>query len=424
MFTARRISDPMVQRARLARRIGVLGLVAACGLLTACEKPADMTPYQPRPTRKNYNKPLPPGQLALRKIDPADYPDFGPGFHNKARLDEAVRNSLVYMSKPSSQNYYPYGEITHQRAVDSLNAFLRVLSEADSSEALDAAIRRDFDVYQSVGCDDAGTVFFTGYYCPIFDGRKQRDERFRYPLYAMPPDLVKDAEGRTLGRRGADGNVSPYPTRREIEEKNLASGLEIAWLKDPFETYVVTVQGSAKLRLEDGSIYELGYAANNGHEYKPVADQMIQDGVLSRDELSLQALIQYFAAHPDQTQKYCWENPRYVFFREAAGGPFGSINAPVIPYRSLATDKQVFPRACVAFVATDVPVQRDGGIHLLPFGSFALDQDTGGAIRAAGRCDIFMGEGAAAEAVAGRTGAEGKLYYVFVKAPAAVAATP
>jgi len=351
----------------------------------------------------------------LRKIGPESYPDFSRGFDNRAGLEQAIRNSLNYLSKPSSQKYFPYGEITHARAVASLNRFLELLATARSGKELDDAIRREFDVYQSVGCDDRGTVFFTGYYCPIFEGRKQRDGRFCHPLYKLPPDLVKDEEGRTLGRRTPEGRLVPYSTRRQIMEQHLLDGWEIAWLKSPFEAYVVTVQGSAKLRLPDGSLYELGYAGNNGHDYTPVGELLIADGVIGRNDLSLQTLLRYFERNPQQVPRYCWRNDRFVFFQERPGGPYGSLNEPVIPFRSIATDKEVFPRACLAFINTRLPRVYDGRIEVLPFSSFALDQDTGGAIRAAGRCDVYMGIGPAAEAVAGRTGAEGTLYYIFLR---------
>jgi membrane-bound lytic murein transglycosylase A len=372
-----------------------------------------MQPYAP--SEKDYNRPLPPGQLALRKIGPQAYPDFGEGFANRARLEEAIRHSLEYLAKPSSRKYFPYGDVSHERAVQSLQEFLRVLQTARTPAELNEAVRRDFDVYQSVGYDGNGVVFFTGYYCPIFDGRAQRDDVFRYPLYKLPPDLVKDAEGTTLGRRTPDGRIVPYYTRREIEEQRLLEGTEIAWLKDPFEAYIVTVQGSARLRLADGTLWELGYAGNNGHEYSSVAQAMIADGVLTRKQLSLQNLIRYFKAHPEDLRKYVWRNDRYVFFKETSGGPYGSIGARVTPYRSIATDKEVYPRACLAFLRTSIPVRRGDEIDQARFSSFVLDQDTGGAIRAAGRCDIYVGIGPAAEAVAGGVGSEGALYYVFVK---------
>jgi membrane-bound lytic murein transglycosylase A len=397
-------------------RVTLLGAgILSLALVVGCPPPSQLEPFSPKVEKKDYSKPLPPGALALRKIGPESYPNFGRAFNNRAGLEEAIQHSLNYLAKPSSRKYFPYGDISHDRAVASLKRFLTILREAQTPQALDQAIRREFDVYQSVGWDDRGTVFFTGYYTPIFEGRLQRDGRFRFPLYKLPPDLKKDEEGRTLGRQTPDGQLVQYYTRRQIEEGRLLDGTEIAWLKDPFEAYVVTVQGSAKLRLADGSLCEIGYAGNNGHEYVPVARRMIQDGVITKDQLSLQTLLRYFAQHPENVRRYTWENNRFVFFRESRGGPFGSLNTPVTPFRSIATDKEIYPRACLAMVDTTLPRVYDSSIQALPFASFVLDQDTGGAIRAAGRCDVFMGIGPEAEAIAGRTGAEGKLYYIFVR---------
>ncbi len=399
----------------MSRATVLVSFTVLAAALCGCPKPAtEMQPLKV-PTAKDYGKPLPPGALALRKIAPEDYPDFGLGFDNLAGLEQAIQNSLAYLAKPSSHKYFPYGDISHERAVASLERFLEVIQSVRSPQELNQAIRDQFDVYQSVGCDDRGTVYFTGYYTPIFDGRRQRDAQYRYPLHGCPPDLIKDGEGNILGRRRPDGGTDPiYPTRREIEQGHLLDGLEVAWVKDPFEAYVITVQGSAKLRQADGSLYEIGYSANNGHEYTPIAEAMIQDGVIRRDELSLQTLLRYFGQHRDQVFHYAWKNDRYVFFKEAPGGPFGSLGQPVTPFRSLATDKQVFPRACLAYVTTAMPTNYTSASQG-PYFSFACDQDTGGAIRAAGRTDIFMGIGPMAEAIAGRTGAEGALYYLFVK---------
>lgn len=404
------------------RRAVALSLILATALLTGC--PPKEEPWSPRskpprpepqPASKDYGRQLPPGALALRKIPPEMYPDFSRGFANRTGLEQAVRYSIEYLNKPSSRRYFPYGEITHARALASLHAILDTLRAATTPQQLDQIIRDRFDVYQSVGCDDIGTVLYTGYYCPIFEGRKQRDAAFRYPLYRAPPDLIKDGEGNTIGRRTPDGRTVQYPTRREIEEQRQLEGTEIAWLRTAFEAYVVSVQGSAKLRLADGSLWELGYAGNNGHEYKPIAEAMIADGVIRKEDLSLQTLLRYFGQRPDQTERYAWQNPRYIFFKETTGGPYGSIGAPVTPFRSLATDKSIFPRACLTFIDTSLPRVGPGGITPQPTAEFALDQDTGGGIRAPGRCDVYMGIGPDAEALAGRTYAEGKLYYLFVK---------
>jgi membrane-bound lytic murein transglycosylase A len=133
--------------------------------------------------------------------------------------------------------------------------------------------------------------------------------------------------------------------------------------------------------------------------------KMIADGKFPSKNINLQAMIDYFKAHPDEVDMYINKNPRFVFFKSETSEPRGSLNEPVTPFRSIATDKAIYPRAMVAFVAVDLA---------RPVG-FALDQDTGGAIRAAGRCDVYMGVGDEAGKLAGGTYREGQLYYIFIK---------
>jgi membrane-bound lytic murein transglycosylase A len=404
-------------------RIALISAVAlaASGLLAGCAKPVE----EPTPLmiEKDYAAPLPEGRIALRKVaDPGRVPDFRPAFALRLGLDRAIERSLSYLSKPSSQQFFPYdpgGEITHQRAVGSLHLLRETLAQAKSAGQLDALVRERFEVWESVGCDGQGTVLFTGYYCPIFDARLQPSGEFRYPLYRMPDDLVKDGAGNCLGRRLPDGSVTPlyYERRQLVALPPPASliGKELCYLRDPFEAYIVTVQGSAKLRLADGRYFEIGYTANNGRNYEAIGWHLVADGKIPAGKLSLARMISFFREYPGEVGYYTDKNPRYVFFEPRSGGPFGSLNEPVTPYRSIATDKAVYPRACVAFVQTRLPGYENGRVVERAYHAFALDQDTGGAIRAPGRCDVFMGTGDAVAELAGRTLAEGRLYYLFAK---------
>jgi membrane-bound lytic murein transglycosylase A len=383
-------------------------LMAIAAVVIGCQKPRAKEP--------DYDRPLPPGQLALRKItNPADKPDLTRAGYNLAELEEAIDRSLNYLGKPSSRRYFPYGHISHAHAVESLEAFKELVKSGVRGKALSEAILDRFDVYTSVGCDGKGTVLFTGYYTPIFEGSQQPSQRYRYPLYKQPEDLVKDDEGRILGRRNPDGSVGPYPDRSRIETSNMLEGKELVWLTDPFETYIAHVQGSAKIRTPEQGLVTVGYAANNGHEYRSVAREMVRDGRISRGQMSLAAMIDYFKMHLDQVAEYTRRNPRFVFFRMAEGPPRGSLNEPVTAMRTIATDKSIYPRACLAFLATSLPRAVGGRIYHDPYEGFVLDQDTGGAIRAPGRCDVYMGEGDLAGRLSGQTYQEGKLYYLFLK---------
>ncbi len=393
------------------RQVWCLVLVVLTGVV-GCPKPPPVTVTPPQ--EPDYNKPLPPGEKALVKLtDPSQWPDFSEGYYRRKNLELAAGYSLEYLSKPSSHQFFPYCGITHERAVASIEAFIKVLDAAESGEALDVMIKELFDIYQSRGYDDNGIVLFTGYYRPIFDGRLEPDAEFRFPLHRRPEDLVMDPATNVYGREGGGA----YYTRAEIDNGALAGrGLELCYLRDRFEAYIVTIQGSGRLRLADGSLFDIGYHGNNGHEYASVGQALVDKGLISARELSLQGLIRFFQAHPEQLDQALAVNDRYVFFTPRGGGPFGSLDVPVTPFRSIATDKEVYPRACISFVRTIVPARdRSGSISPHRYSGFAMDQDTGGAIRAAGRCDFFMGTGPEVGELAGRVFSEGQLYYIFLK---------
>lgn len=356
---------------------------------------------------KDYDRQLPYGQFALKKIEPAQYPKFGDGWYRAkgVALREAINNSIHYLNKPSSKKYYPIGPITHERAMATLQQFLITLDEANTPEALDELIRRDYEVYMSVGCDDAGAVLFTGYYSPIFEGDRQPSDKYNVPLYKLPPDMTKDDEGNPVG--GA------WHSREEIEKGGLLAGREIAWLGDRFQAYVFTVQGSGFIRLPDNTLYEIGYAGHNGNDYTPIGRQMVKDGKIEKFKLSLDTMINFFKENPQELDQYLYLNKRYVFFQDSKGGPYGCLSERVTQFHSIATDKEIFPRACLAFTDTRIPDRP--GESMRKFRQFVLDQDRGAAIRAPGRTDIYMGVGDDAGKMAGFTYSEGKLYYPFIK---------
>jgi membrane-bound lytic murein transglycosylase A len=405
-------------------RAGVL--VVLCLFAAGCAREVVITRISPPPPRqpvKDYGRRLPPGAASLRKItDPSRLPDFRTAYNvNRADLAAAVDRSIHYFTFPSSQDYFPFQDISHTRAVQSLEAFREILQSATSKEEFHRRIIAKFDVYESVGWDNQGTVLFTGYYTPIFDARLEPDETFKWPLYKLPPDQVKGKNGACLGRRTADGNLAPYYSRAEIEAGAL-KGHELVYLKDRFEAYVCTVEGSAKLRLADGRLVGIAYHGNNGKAYTSIGRQLVADGLLRSEELSLHRLIRLFQEHPEQMSNYLPRNERYVFFRRSDAPPTGCLGRPVTPFCSIATgkatetDSDTYPRGSLAFVDTRMPrISATGTALQAPFRRFMLDQDTGGAIRAAGCADIYVGIGERAGRIAGGTLAEGRFYYLFSK---------
>jgi membrane-bound lytic murein transglycosylase A len=304
--------------------------------------------------------------------------------------------------------------ISHARAWASAFAFRELVEEYENRVELRRRIEAEFDFFTSVGSDGRGTVLFTGYYSPTFDGSRARTSDFSYPLYRLPEDLVKDPRtGDILGQR-VGNRIVPYPNRAEIEESGMLAGTELVWLRSQWDAYLIHVQGSAALTLPDGSVLHIGYAGNNGHPYVSPARELVADGKISEAELSLDEVKAYLEAHPKDLYTYLRRNPRFIFFREekSTNWPLGSLGVPVTPLRTIATDKDLFPPGGVALVATQAI---DASGQPKPFERFMVDQDRGGAILSPGRVDIYFGIGPTAEKRAGGEYFEGRLFYLFLK---------
>ncbi len=365
---------------------------------------------------KDFNAPLDPGADPLILVeDPADWPDLREGFWHRDELMPALERSLGWTLREHAKQFFPQAGISHEKAVESLVRFQELLGTCNSPDEFEEALRREFDLYMSAGWNgEGGGVLFTAYYTPILEGSLEPSPRFSYALYALPEELEKDRHGTVLGLRGA-GGLSAVPDRRAIEASGMLKqrNLELIWLTDPLDAFLAHVNGSAFIRLPDGSMARFGYAGTNGHEYTSLAKELVKDGEMEPDHSGLSSIRDWARKHPERVESYLNRNARYVFFAPITGNPRGSLNLEVAAGRSLATDKSLFPRGAVVFVNTHTAdaTLRDGP----RFSQFMLDQDTGGAIRTAGRADIYLGVGELAEAQSGRMKAEGQMYYLFLK---------
>ncbi len=371
----------------------------------------------------NYARPLPSGQSPLRRvIDPQRLTAIDRAWAEKDLfLRDAADESIAWFDKPSTLQWFPCCDISHDQARASVVSFRDLSSTAPNVEAFRAELLRRFDVYESIGCDDNGTVLFTAYCSPTFRASRTRRTGYEAPLYARPADLITHPEtGEPLGRRRPDGGVDPWPSRGEIERNGLLDGTEVVWLENPLDAFIVHVNGSAKLMMDDGSTMYLGYAGKTDRPYASLGKTLIDRGLMSEGEASLQKIRRLWRTNPAAVEKAMHANESFVFFQEYDGGswPAGSLGFPVTSRRSVATDKQIFPRGGVVLV--DTTAARFAG-DPDPFSQFMLDQDTGGAIRAPGRADLYLGAGPMAELLAGRQKNEGHLYYFFLK-PSEVAA--
>ena len=393
--------------------------IVLIGLIGCSSEQLVQTPT-PAPT-PNYARPLPEGRSALRLVtDPARLPNLAEACRGADDLlIEAIDQSLTWLAAPSSRKFFPFEGVTHRRARASLVAMRDLVAAGLPPDHCRAELLRQFDIYESVGYDGSGTVLYTGYYAPVFAARRTPTGDFRFPLYKRPADLATDpVTGEPQGRRLDDGSIVPYATRREIEELGMLAGSELVWLDDPLSVYIAHVNGSAKLRIAapgtDPEVMHVGYAGKTDWPYKGLGQSMVEAGLLGPDELSLASVKRAYRRDPQRVIDLIHDNESYVFFAEYDGAkwPAGSLGVRVTPKRTLATDKKVYPRGGLVLVNTRAASFAGPRREFL---QFMLDQDTGGAIQAPGRADIFMGIGPGAEILAGGQYAEGRLHYLFLK---------
>jgi membrane-bound lytic murein transglycosylase A len=348
---------------------------------------------------------------------------------NDDLLEKAVESSLLYYGKLPVGSSFRIGDVSYTLAEmkDSLRAFLEIIRSPDPAEVRDRKIRDTFDLYKSAGGDGKGTVLFTGYFEPVMVGARERTERFRYPIYGVPEEIVvvnmgkfrdKYKNERIVGRV-QNRELIPYFSRGEIDGAGVLNGrnLEIVWVDDPVELFFLHIQGSGTINLPGRSSLQVSYGRDNGRPYRSVANYLLNGGKLSAKEMSHQAVKKYLKEHPEELADALNYNESYVFFRIVSKGPEGSLGFPVISGRSIATDAAVFPRGALAFMVARKPVFDEGGniTAWVPFSRFVLSQDAGGAIKGPGRVDLFCGTGDAAELLAGSLKEKGDLYFLVRK---------
>lgn len=347
-----------------------------------------------------------------------------------SELADAVRKSLEYYGKVPPDTRITMGDAS-LRAGDVFEDLARFLSIVDNETLLPSLkldrIKDEFVLYRSVGSDGRGKVLFTGYYEPHISCRVEADETFRYPIYRKPDDMIEvdltlfgngwprnKLFGRLTGKR-----LIPYYSREEIDKGDAirGKGFEILWCSNPVDIYFLQVQGSGKADLGGGTVVSILYDAQNGRPYRSIGSELIASGALTRERMSMQAIREYLREHPGETEALLYSNPSYVFFRLDTGPSVGNIGVPLTPGRSIATDSGLFPKGALAVIRTERPViAEDGSITgWSPFTRFVLNQDTGGAIKGAGRADLFWGQGRDAEIAAGSMKQDGELYFLVRK---------
>jgi len=347
---------------------------------------------------------------------------------NAETLVRAIDFSIEYMEKTATEEPVHFGSDTfsNRRMKESLRHFKAILEEYGLNETFYQHVKKDFIFYKSA----AEEVLFTGYYEAQLRGSLEQSEVYRYPIYRKPDDLhlvdlsrfpvFQEHKGlpRILRGRLVEGRrILPYYSREEIDYQSTLAGknLEIAWIDNALDVFFLHIQGSGIVEMASGGVLHVNYTESNGHPYRAIGGLLIQQGVLTYENMSMQSIRRYIRDHPDEMEEILIYNPSYVFFRVVETGPIGAIGVPVTPYRSIATDKNLFPRGALCFCQTEIPLfdENQNIVGWNNFQGFVLNQDTGGAINGPGRVDLFTGHGEESELIAGHMKQPGMFYFLI-----------
>ncbi len=349
---------------------------------------------------------------SMERVLPADLPPLAMdestlGTDSKVAFQSALQKQLDRcLTQPQTETYQFPGRIVTRKqwCLDTASWFLKKLSQTSSlNEVLEAA-KNELQWYRSLGASYPGNpngVLFTGYYHPLFKAKRKPDQYFKYPIYRTP--------------------LNKNFTRAQITAGALKGmGLEIAYASNPVDPFMMEVQGSGAVMIQNDDGTEtrvlLNFNGTNGYPYTSLGKVMREAGI-PEDYISLQGIRKYFIdEHPEQWEKFSNQNQSYIFFREAETGPYGSAGVLLTPGHSIAVDPRYFPLGAIALVQSERPVNQVGNFvdAWKPFMQFMIAQDTGGAIKGQAHVDIFWGSGEYAELVAGHSKQIGQLFFCLV----------
>jgi len=408
-------SLPMKRIAALLPALLLAGLLAACN----GEAPPEEAKQEEAPKPEAAAPPEKP-DLLLERAAFSDLPGWNADEVSGA-LPALARSCGRLVSQPDDR---PLGPDGLAGTVADWRAPCAALQGAapDDDGTLRALLEQHFRPF---AVSNAGSNpgqrdgLFTGYYEAELKAADGPAAPGATPLYRVPDDLVTvdltlfraDLRGEKLVGRVEQGRLVPYLTRKEIDAGALAGrGLELTWAADPVDAFFLQVQGSGRVLFPDGRVQRVGFAGSNGHPFYAIGRALIEEGIVSRQDSSMQSIRDWLRANPEKAAGIMQRNARYIFFRTIEGeGPIGAQGVPLTPGRSLAVDSSLLPLGVPLWLdttwpATDKPLQR-----------LMVAQDVGSAIKGAVRGDFFWGTGEPALEQAGRMKQTGRYFLLLPK---------
>jgi len=363
------------------------------------------------------------GKKALLPLSINQYPQLQDDL-KYADLEPAIEQSLVYLRKRPASTRFTIGDQSYpsRHLVRSLEFFRNLIRRRPSINLLNRQLRAYFDIFQASGTggyNPKRKMLVTGYYQPLFPGSLVKKAPFVYPLYGIPSDLALHRDSTSGAKhigRLEGGYFLKYWTRAEIETRKYMKGNTLVYLKSPIDAFVLHVQGSGLIKLQNGSIRAIHYAMKNGRQYKSIGKYMVKTGRMNLNNASMATIRKYLASHPEEMKEILHHNESFIFFKwTTTHGAIGNLGRELTAGRSIAVDQHCFPAGALAFLRSRKPVPDGDVINWVPLERFVLAQDTGSAIRGPGRVDLFWGSGQKAGFAAGRMKEDGALYFLLLK---------
>lgn len=268
------------------------------------------------------------------------------------------------------------------------------------TQAIRKYFESNFQAYEIRSRSGSDTGLITGYYEPVMNGSLTHTSAYNVPLYGYPSAWRKS-------------KPNPGPTRAELMSSGVLKGSEIAWVQDPVAAASMQIQGSGKIRLENGRILRLGFAGTNDQPFKSHAQWLLDRKEITRSEATMQGISQWAKRNPDRVNEMLNSNPRFVFFKELPGnvaadlGPNGALGLPLTAECSIAVDLQAMPLGAPVFLATTKPLSNQ------PLQKLVMAQDTGKAIVGGVRADYYWGSGESAGEMAGHMKQNGRMWLLL-----------
>ncbi len=360
----------------------------------------------------------------LHHIAESETPVFADDLHIDSLIESAKRQA-AYLKRQNPAQEIVFGSDVYDNRwlLFSVQAFLAKLQQHPDSNELNRFIKEHYLVYQAGGRTRSRdrSMLVTGYYEPTFAGSLTKDPPFLTPIYSMPKSLISlpaPNGKKSIGRYNKDHTFISFWSRAEIENNALLQGEEMAFLQDPFDAFLLHVQGSGRIQLPDKSIRAVRFASSNGLGYKSIGKLLVDEKKMTLEEVNIPAIRAYLHDHPDQRQRILQSNPRFIFFSWGdALSPRGSSREPLTPGRSIAMDGDALPGGTIGYLITRRPVVAEDGTITgwMPLNRFVFPQDSGAAIKGTGRVDIFWGSGHYAEVAANHMKEEGSLFFLVKK---------